>query len=91
MTFGTRKRKSLSILMPGACLKVSDLLERNASDEDRDEGLDIADYLIKHRKPIAEAEKTHLNCSSRKTQSLSNLIKAFKLVQVIPEVDNKPS
>jgi hypothetical protein len=84
------KAKEFSILMPGACLKVSDLLERNASDEDRDEGLDIADYLIKHRKPIAEAETT-LGLLVEKNPILSNLIDAFKLIQEVPKTGNNPS
>ena len=33
--------------MPGTTFKVSDLLERNANDSEREKGLDLADFLIK--------------------------------------------
>ncbi|WP_323757978.1 DUF6371 domain-containing protein [Roseivirga sp.] len=33
--------------MPGTTFTVSDLLERNANDQEREAGLDLADYLIK--------------------------------------------
>ena len=41
------KAKDFSDRMIGTRFFVSDLLERNATEQERDEGLDIADYLIK--------------------------------------------
>jgi hypothetical protein len=40
------KMKELSIQMPGTRFNISDLLELNATDEEREQGCDIADYLI---------------------------------------------
>ena len=43
----SEKAKQLSDKMPGTRFVVSDLLEKNASEEERSEGLDLADYLIR--------------------------------------------
>ncbi len=41
------KRKELSHKIPGTCFKISKLLEKNATEKEREEGCDIADYLLK--------------------------------------------
>jgi hypothetical protein len=42
-----RKAKEFEKLLPGTSFKVSDLLERKASDEQRKRGFDIADHLLR--------------------------------------------
>ena len=42
----SEKAKELSRLFPGTRFNVSDLLEHKATNEERQEGLDIGDYLI---------------------------------------------
>lgn len=65
------RMNELSKQMPGTRFKISDLLEKNASDEEREQGCDIADYLIKYdvqsfreaktdRKKLPEWEPIHL-------------------------------
>ncbi|MEI7424300.1 MAG: DUF6371 domain-containing protein [Prolixibacteraceae bacterium] len=65
------RMKELSQLMPGTRFEISDLLEKNATEEERKQGCDIADYLIKfdvplfrkapvNRKPLPEWEPFHL-------------------------------
>ena len=41
------KRKELSLKIPRTCFKISKLLEKNATEKEREDGCDIADYLIK--------------------------------------------
>jgi hypothetical protein len=41
------KRKELSHKIPGTCFKISKLLEMNATEKEREDGCDIADYLVK--------------------------------------------
>jgi hypothetical protein len=41
------KRKELSLKIPRTCFKISKLLEKNATEKEREDGRDIADYLIK--------------------------------------------
>lgn len=41
------KAEKLSLQLPGTKFTVSDLLERNATDTEREKGLDIADYLMR--------------------------------------------
>ncbi|MEI6141508.1 MAG: DUF6371 domain-containing protein [Mariniphaga sp.] len=41
------KRKELSRKIPGTCFKISKLLENSATEKEKEEGCDIADYLIK--------------------------------------------
>ena len=41
------RRKELSHKIRGTCFKISSLLEKNATDMEREEGCDIADYLLK--------------------------------------------
>jgi hypothetical protein len=41
------KAKQFEKQMPGTTFKVSDFLEKNAIEEDRNKGLDLADFLIK--------------------------------------------
>jgi hypothetical protein len=43
----SEKAKAFEAAMPATRFKVSDLLERNASDAEREQGCDLADYLIK--------------------------------------------
>jgi hypothetical protein len=43
----SEKAKAFEAAMPATRFKVSDLLERNASDAERVQGCDLADYLIK--------------------------------------------
>ncbi len=43
----SERAKEFNKTIPGASFKVSDLLERNANTQDRENGLDLADYLIK--------------------------------------------
>ncbi len=43
----SNKSKELSLTMPDTRFTVSDLLEKAANEEEKDEGLDIADYLVK--------------------------------------------
>ena len=74
-----RKAKELSILIPGTHFEISDLLEKNATDEERKEGCDIADYLIKSKiKPLTEEENT-LRLFIEKNPNLSKLTKLFDL------------
>ncbi len=42
-----QKAREFQDIIPGSKFVVSDLLEKNASAEDREKGLDIADYLIR--------------------------------------------
>jgi hypothetical protein len=42
----SQKAKELNLQIPGACFTVSDLLEKNATEEQRKQGADIADFLI---------------------------------------------
>lgn len=43
----SKKAKELSKLMPDTLFQVSTLLERNATAEERNQGLDLADYLLR--------------------------------------------
>ena len=57
----SRKAKELQELVPNSKFSVSDLLERNATDEQRLKGYDLADFLIKqdwklYRNPINRPE-----------------------------------
>jgi hypothetical protein len=50
-TFEVWKQKATEIMKKYGCkIIVSDLLERNATDAEREKGLDIADFLIRERK-----------------------------------------
>jgi len=41
------KAKELERVLPGTCFAVSDLLERKATPEEKQKGLDLADYLVR--------------------------------------------
>jgi hypothetical protein len=74
------RAKELSNLMLGTRFEIDDLLEKNASEEERTGGWDVADYLVKsHRKPLTEEEKT-LQLLIDKNPLLSKLIETFDLV-----------
>ena len=45
--FETWQAKATEIRQLGGSIQVSDILERNATENDRNQGLDLADYLIK--------------------------------------------
>lgn len=44
----SEKKKELSRLFPGIRFTISDLLERSATEAEREQGLDLADFLIRH-------------------------------------------
>lgn len=48
----SRKAKEAVELLTGTSIKVSDLLERNATDDERSNGLDLADFLL--REPLSQ-------------------------------------
>ena len=52
----SRKAKEASALLTGTTIRVSDLLERHATEEERSNGLDLADFLL--RTPLSEAATT---------------------------------
>lgn len=73
----------------GFTLRVSDLLERTATDADRLNGLDIADYLIRELQtvtPIEQikepftVEELNLQAMTRENPNIIHLIQAFDLV-----------
>jgi len=51
-----RKAKEVSAILTGTTIKVSDLLERNATDDERSGGLDLADFLL--RDPLSSVKPT---------------------------------
>jgi hypothetical protein len=53
------KATEISALLPGTSIKVSNILERGATDEERNKGLDLADYLL--IKPIDNSSNSILN------------------------------
>ncbi len=53
----TAKAKELSHI---ASFAVSDLLERKATDKEKGEGLDLADYLIRFPVPVVQPQTLHL-------------------------------
>lgn len=78
------RAKELSRLMPGTHFEISNLLEKIASEEERAEGSDIADFLIKFRKSIAEND-TALHLLIEKNPELSKLAVSFDLVDDEPK------
>ena len=73
------KAKEISELMPGTRFEISDLLEKNASDQEKEEGYDVADYLIQNPwKASTEAEKI-LDLFIVKNPNLGKLIEVFDL------------
>lgn len=48
---GYNEWKAKLTLIPGASIKVSDYLERNATDQDREAHIDIADLLLRNTGP----------------------------------------
>lgn len=58
---------------------VSDLLERNATDNDRQNGFDIADYLIKELK----AKAKEFEVQNKYSEPLKNMIDKNKVLQLI--------
>ena len=70
----------------GCNLVVSDLLDKNATDEDRENKIDLADWLIRTlstdvkevRKELSEAEKT-LQIMTGANPALQMLIDTFNL------------
>lgn len=83
----SQKVKELSRLMPGTCFKVSDLLEKNATESERENGLDIADYLIEQRNPATQEENV-MQLLVKKNPCLSELIKVFDLAIEVPKLAN---
>lgn len=75
-----QRMKELSDLMPGTRFEISDLLEKNATDIERADGCDLADYLVRfHYKPLSDQEKK-LQLLTKKNPLLSKLIQSFDLV-----------
>lgn len=71
--------KQLNDLMPGTRFEISDLLEKNASDQEREEGYDLADYLIQNPvKAQTEAERI-LDSFIEKNPILGKLMEKFDL------------
>jgi hypothetical protein len=57
----SQKATEIQKELPGITIKVSDLLEQNATESDRQSGLDLADYLVKFDlKDFLEPEKQDL-------------------------------
>lgn len=52
----SRKAKEAEALLTGTSIRVSDLLEKNATDAERNEGLDLADFLL--REPLSPVKPT---------------------------------
>jgi hypothetical protein len=64
------RSKELTQQLPGILFTISNLLEKNASEVERSEGLDLADYLIRFNwKQFQESEKSENNAAPNKTFS----------------------
>jgi hypothetical protein len=82
--------KELSSLMRRTRFKILDLFEKTSTDQEREEGYDIADYLIKIPcKPLTEEEKT-LRLLIEKNPTLSKLTEVFDLAIHPPKGSNAP-
>ena len=71
------KAKAEDLKLNGFRVTVSDLLEKFASEQERANGLDLADYLLKLDPP-----KTKLQKMIEKNANLQTLIERFDLVEV---------
>jgi len=69
------KVKADDLKQNGFKITVSDLLEKFASDQERENGLDLADYLLKLEPP-----KTNLQKMIEKNPAIQNLIDRFDMV-----------
>ena len=78
----------------GIQTEVSIFLEDHASDEEREQGLDIADYIIRliqeekrsgHHELTFDEMKALLHGMQERNPAVTNLINAFNLVLVDPQ------
>lgn len=74
------KAKQLQELVPNSKFSVSDLLERNATEEQRVKGYDLADFLIKqdwkhYRKETTKTELNEYSGITNRIEKLRNTIK----------------
>lgn len=74
------KAKQLQELVPNSKFAVSDLLERNATEEQRVKGYDLADFLIKqdwkqYRKETTKTESNEYSGITNRIEKLRNKIK----------------
>lgn len=85
----TVRANEISALMPGTRFVVSDLLEKNASEQERADGFDIADYLIHNPLEVKREVGKILGVFIAKNQSLAKLIETFDLAIDKPESNSK--
>lgn len=92
------KAKQLQELVPNSKFSVSDLLERNATEEQRLKGFDLADFLIKqdwkqYRKQSNRTESNEYTGVTNRIESIRNTIKEDEsriefLRNEIPRMEN---
>lgn len=87
----SRKAKELEKKIPGSKFTVSTLLEDKATDSERKEGLDKADYLIKLDwrlfRPINSKEKEHIEYSPVSTEQIELVAVSDDLKIIQAELD----
>jgi hypothetical protein len=69
----------------GCKVVVSDILERNATDEDRENGLDIADYLIKQMRQAPEQVEVFQQPPQPETNNIDELERFFAGMKLTDE------
>lgn len=80
------KMKEISKQMPGTRFNISDLLETNATDEEREQGCDIADYLIKFDWKLFKEKPTDREPIPERDEETEKMFARIKRMAEIPHL-----